>query len=315
MPDHELFMNYGEGWSVAMLTEEESWPSPAWWLGLGELSYAYHCQAFLAAERMSPSIFTAAASEVSSDVESAAEDKPQEAVTNLKNGWPSKGTTELSALAQPLHHGCILGRSLASLCAGCASAKWKLLCFLPGTPGLEDECTSNDCCLLQEWMLRRTFQSQHWAVQHSGLSTAPKLETAFARWPIFHLSPVFYVPFQQEIQTISVTLAVTKTQLLKCFLLWSTARMLYGTVLLHGKRTSTAWELVPRSWDWFPQNSSQQNNAKKNPDVLLCWTGQSNLCPKNTSGCLKAQIWWLKNLDLSIAAVPKSMILLQVSRC
>lgn len=58
-----------------MLTEEESWPSPAWWLGLRELSYAYHCQAFLAAERMSPSIFTAAASEISSAVKSAVEDK------------------------------------------------------------------------------------------------------------------------------------------------------------------------------------------------------------------------------------------------
>jgi len=43
-----------------------------------------------------------------------------------------------------------------------------------------------------------------------------KLETAFAHWPISHLPPTFSVPFQQEIQTISVTLVVTKPQLLKC---------------------------------------------------------------------------------------------------
>lgn len=138
-------------------------------------------------QRKSPSIFNTAASEIRSAVESADEDKAQEAVTILKNGWPSKATAEHSALAQPLHHGCILGRSLASLCIGCASAKRKLLCFLPGTPGLEDECTNNDCYLLQEWMLHKTLQSQHWAVQCSGLSTAPQVGNSVCT--LAHFSP------------------------------------------------------------------------------------------------------------------------------
>lgn len=138
-------------------------------------------------QRKSPSIFNAAASEIRSAVESADEDKAQEAVTILKNGWPSKATAEHSALAQPLHHGCILGRSLASPCIGCASAKRKLLCFLPGTPGLEDECTNNDCYLLQEWMLHKTLQSQHWAVQCSGLSTAPQVGNSVCT--LAHFSP------------------------------------------------------------------------------------------------------------------------------
>jgi len=53
-------------------------------------------------QRKSPSIFNTAASEIRSAVESADEDKAQEAVTILKNGWPSKATAEHSALAQPL---------------------------------------------------------------------------------------------------------------------------------------------------------------------------------------------------------------------